>query len=758
MVGVLKGIKKPHPLGSVPTRSGVSQLTVVPAASSATASGPGVKISELPAAATANDSDQLEVNQSGTSRRVTVGQIGIQVGNPLPGYVDPRSFGAVGDGVTDDTAALAAAIAASYGKILFIPSGYTFITESQTVTPPAGSSFTVTGGGTIKRKNSAANGDLLTLAGTGALVFNIFDVIIDGNEQNQPTPFIYSNLRLSAIGTATQYCTWNVERITSINAAGGGDLYLQNNNRDRATLERIRVTNSRFEGGRQCVVGGAEGPGFINIVSAVDYIVSDNWVGLTAPAVLPQVGKAGILVTVAGVDGAYGSPKGIVANNMVVWAGHDEFNVNAGIIGAIDIYHNGYSCAVSGNVVIDAMGRSIQFKSDCKAVAITGNVCQGYQHPNGGHFQIAGSANNFVNGTVTVSGNVSEGSENDGIDIIGYSEEVTEQFASAILVSGNVVRNAGALAIFVDRVLSASVIGNHIEECSGGISATSIKKHIKISSNSVRNVWNGAAIALNSTSATATCTVNDNDISWDGGASFTASIAGTTLTVTAVASGMLNIGQILTGAGITASTRITRFLTGRGGTGTYTVNNSQTVASEAMTSAWVATAQGIAIGSGIGGSVCNNHSSGMGAFAHMYFNSVTGPMFATGNVSDSTNAFATQDAGGNTTVWVGTNFFGNSAGEGPRTRTADFSMGIETNTYLVNKAGSTCVVTLQPAVNFPGKEVTYITYQAQLLNSASANVVQLAGGAATNAILPATAGKWARLKSNGTNWVIVAAG
>lgn len=66
--------------------------------------------------------------------------------------------------------------------------------------------------------------------------------------------------------------------------------------------------------------------------------------------------------------------------------------------------------------------------------------------------------------------------------------------------------------------------------------------------------------------------------------SFTGSISGTTLTVTAPSTvAGLGIGSTLSGSGITAGTIITANGTGLGGTGTYTVNNSQTVASEAMT-------------------------------------------------------------------------------------------------------------------------------------------------------------------------------
>ena len=62
-------------------------------------------------------------------------------------------------------------------------------------------------------------------------------------------------------------------------------------------------------------------------------------------------------------------------------------------------------------------------------------------------------------------------------------------------------------------------------------------------------------------------------------ATVTAEIDGTTLTVTAVTDGALAVGSYVSGTGVTAGTRITALGTGTGGTGTYTVSTSQTVAS-----------------------------------------------------------------------------------------------------------------------------------------------------------------------------------
>lgn len=67
------------------------------------------------------------------------------------------------------------------------------------------------------------------------------------------------------------------------------------------------------------------------------------------------------------------------------------------------------------------------------------------------------------------------------------------------------------------------------------------------------------------------------------GGSATGSISGTTLTITAVATGDIALGQYLSGSGVTAGTQIVDFLTGAGGIGTYQVNTSQTANSTTLT-------------------------------------------------------------------------------------------------------------------------------------------------------------------------------
>jgi len=73
----------------------------------------------------------------------------------------------------------------------------------------------------------------------------------------------------------------------------------------------------------------------------------------------------------------------------------------------------------------------------------------------------------------------------------------------------------------------------------------------------------------------------------DINASFTGSIAGNILTVTGINSGAINVGQILSGTGITAGTKIQKMLTGAGNNvneaGTYQVSIYQNVSSTTIT-------------------------------------------------------------------------------------------------------------------------------------------------------------------------------
>lgn len=87
-------------------------------------------------------------------------------------------------------------------------------------------------------------------------------------------------------------------------------------------------------------------------------------------------------------------------------------------------------------------------------------------------------------------------------------------------------------------------------------------------------------------------------------------------------------------------------------------------------------------------------------------------------------------------------------------KNADYVVTASDSTLTFNCIG-TCTVTLPSPASRIGHLLTIRTVAAQTVVSASSNVVPLAGGGAGTAILAATAGKWAVLQSDGTNYQII---
>jgi hypothetical protein len=78
--------------------------------------------------------------------------------------------------------------------------------------------------------------------------------------------------------------------------------------------------------------------------------------------------------------------------------------------------------------------------------------------------------------------------------------------------------------------------------------------------------------------------------------------------------------------------------------------------------------------------------------------------------------------------------------------------GSLTSTNQIVNSGSTVTLTLPSPSSMVGQPITVTTVQAAAVNSASSNVIPLNSRTAGTAILAATAGKWATLVSDGTNY------
>lgn len=92
----------------------------------------------------------------------------------------------------------------------------------------------------------------------------------------------------------------------------------------------------------------------------------------------------------------------------------------------------------------------------------------------------------------------------------------------------------------------------------------------------------------------------------------------------------------------------------------------------------------------------------------------------------------------------------------PTTVTTAAYTVVNSDLYIIANFAGSVGLTMPSPISFKGRPILVKTIQAQTVVSASANIVPLAGGSAATSILTATAGKWAYLISDGTNWVIMA--
>ena len=140
----------------------------------------------------------------------------------------------------------------------------------------------------------------------------------------------------------------------------------------------------------------------------------------------------------------------------------------------------------------------------------------------------------------------------------------------------------------------------------------------------------------------------------------------------------------------------------------------------------------------------NDKATGV-AYADPQFESVTvtGPVAATGAVT----AASVAATGAVSATQLRLN--------APVTKTANFSLADNENWVVCNGAG-TITVTFPTASANTGRVVWIKTIAAQTVVSASSNVLPIATATAGTAILAATAGTWAMLVCDGTNWVTMA--
>lgn len=152
-----------------------------------------------------------------------------------------------------------------------------------------------------------------------------------------------------------------------------------------------------------------------------------------------------------------------------------------------------------------------------------------------------------------------------------YNVSFTRPTALSIIFVVNILNNT-QIPSTATALIQAAIV-NAFGGGDGGIRA-------RIGSTIFATRFVAPVAALGSWALVASITVGSKN---SAAAVVTGSIAGSVMTVTAVSSGTLAVGQTIIGAGVADGTRIASLGTGAGGTGTYNLNLSQTIGSETLT-------------------------------------------------------------------------------------------------------------------------------------------------------------------------------
>ena len=163
------------------------------------------------------------------------------------GFVNVRDFGAVGDGVTDDSAAIMAAITAAVGSTLLLPSG-SYLVTGDTLSLSGSTNIIGQPGAVLKLASSLASKKLLLIEPTGDKV-SISGVTFD---VNQPTADSWTNISVEIDGATNillENCSFTNSASSAFPAANNGyGVYL------KGAYSSISIENCVFALHRYAVV------------------------------------------------------------------------------------------------------------------------------------------------------------------------------------------------------------------------------------------------------------------------------------------------------------------------------------------------------------------------------------------------------------------------------------------------------------------------------------------------------------------------
>ena len=404
--------------------------------------------------------------------------------------INVKDFGALGNGIVDDTAAIQAAINSAFGKTVIIPAGTYIVTQLFGI-----NKVSITGEGSgvsiLKRKNNSSTQSILEFSGKND--FQIIDITIDGNKANQ-TIGANSLVVLNCYSWEVIGCVF--ENAKSVAGYGSGivvidgqndslifrskikDCFIHNNDSDGIFINRewfIDITG--------CFIKNNGGGGIMVLNYAFPPVADvSNYLIIDSNTCIENTGS-GISVT-GYVEG--GTPSNPIygrlvpaSREIIIVNNNCKKNTGSGIV------YQGTNGLVSGNNCEDN-STGFVFNANLSVFSSnTGAYNKNYGIDCIGAFHSVISNNSFVtsegvgincgggsfnivsgNSVILVGSNQVSGIRLLGVESLGGTP--IETIAYGTKISGNIIKlnsNSLSLGIWCARLAQAITIENNIADC-----------------------------------------------------------------------------------------------------------------------------------------------------------------------------------------------------------------------------------------------------------------------------------------------------
>lgn len=383
------------------------------------------------------------------------GAVARTVNAKLQELVSVADFGATGDGVTDDTSAVQAAITAAQDSIgvLYVPAG-TYIISTVTIS----GNLILTGSGTpsIFKQKGATVGNMINITGTGNNVV-IENMTFDGNYTAQAAASLNSIIESTADGASftdvfsliVQNCEFRNPAYASIRVIGDNTF---------TTRELVWITDNKF-------IDGAEGidnpsndynPRDIALDDAVEAWVENNLFDSTNA---PSYGRSAIIVAQTQTTTERFTEANIIGNRI------NRRGCNTSqALGAIDLYIWATNCVVRDNVIKNSIQSAIKWKQNGASLRVVNNsistaLIANVSAINGNAPTYAPARDNCL-----IDGNqIQEWNAGTSYVIaLGGVFAATSDYSDGLMIINNQLKNTAGNQIFAFDTQNVGIINNQI--------------------------------------------------------------------------------------------------------------------------------------------------------------------------------------------------------------------------------------------------------------------------------------------------------